>query len=97
MSPEYLEQGFEGAKAAYPNAHTSGTQLVWVDPLFDDEEGEEMEIPHTWQLVDACSASFRTPSREGMLVLREHKPGSNHPSHHWGFMVAKSELTQQAS
>lgn len=90
-----LQHAFEQAKAAYPGAYTSDTQLVCVEPLFDDEEYEEMEIPHTWQLVDACAASFRTPEREGMLVLREHRPGSNHPSHHWGFMVAKSEMVKQ--
>lgn len=90
-----LQHAFEQAKASYPGAYTSGTKLVWVEPLFDDEEGKEMEIPHTWQLVDACAASFRTPEREGMLVLREHRSGSNYPSYHWGFMVAKNETMKQ--
>jgi hypothetical protein len=90
-----LQHAFEQAKETYPNAYISDTKLVWVDPLFDDEEGEEMEIPHVWQLEDACAASFRTPSREGMLVLREDRPGSKHVRYHWGFMVAKSELAKQ--
>lgn len=91
-----LQHGFEQAKASYPGQWISGYGTEWTQPLFDDEESEEIEVAHTWQLVDACGASFRTPDREGMLVLREHRPGCKYPLHHWGFMVAKSEMKQQA-
>lgn len=87
-----LEQAFTEAKKAYPDRWISGHQRVWLESLFDEMEGEEVEIPHIWRLVDAVEASFRTPERVGMFVLQEYRPGSNRPSNHWGFMIHKSEV-----
>jgi hypothetical protein len=85
MIPEYLQTGFEQAKRLYPQAWIKcwGTEL----DLFEEDE---IPVPHTFQLVDAVSASFRTPDREGMLVLQEMRPGNKIPRNHWGFMIAKS-------
>jgi len=63
MTPEYLQTGFEQAKAEYPYAWVQEYRTVW-----DDEEQQDIDGAWTWQLVDACGASFRTPEREGMLV-----------------------------
>lgn len=78
----HLDQAFEQAKNVYPNVWISGYELVSLPGLFDNDETEEANIPHTWQLVDAVAASFRTPEREGMLVLQERRPQSSAPSNH---------------
>jgi len=91
-----LQQGFEQAKQSYPSAWIAEYKTMLCEPLFDEDEWEEAEIAHTFQLVDACGASFYSPDRAGMLVLREFRPGCRDPFHHWGFMVPKSEVKQSA-
>lgn len=93
MIPEYLQTGFEQAKLHYPNAWTQEYKTVFHDEGIDGIY--EVDTPYTWQLVDACTASFRTPEREGMLVLQEWRPGSKTPRNHWGFMIAKSQMQEQ--
>lgn len=92
-----LDTGFQNAKKAYPDAWISGYGpecfSLFGDDFGDDEE--EIEVPHTWQLVDAVVASFRCPEREGMLVLQEHRPGSGTPYNHWGYMVSKESIERR--
>ncbi|OLE53473.1 MAG: hypothetical protein AUG51_12990 [Acidobacteria bacterium 13_1_20CM_3_53_8] len=90
-----LDKVFQEAKKAYPNVYISGHKKVWEISIFDDEDSEEVDVPHTWQLIDAVGASFRTPEREGMLLLQEHRPGCSAPFNHWGFMVAKGEIRKE--
>lgn len=90
--PRSLDTAFENAKQAYPKAWVSG-QGTETFSLFGDDE-EEIEVPHTYQLVDVVAASFRCPEREGMLVLQEHRPGCSTPFNHWGYMVSKAEMTE---
>lgn len=95
MTLAQLQEAYEQAIAAYPDRYISEHSTVSIPSIDDSFPAEEAEVPHTWQLVDACAASFRTPQREGMLVLREDRPGSRYESHHWGFMIAKSEVIAQ--
>ena len=82
-----LEIIFAAAKRAYPAPYVSR-----YAPDYDMETGRDIEIPHTWSLVDAVTASFYTPERQGMLLLQEHRPGCKTPFNHWGFMVAKADF-----
>jgi len=90
----HLQAAFEQAKRIYPDRYISGYATEWQEPLFDEDGYQEVEVPHTWRLVDAIAASFRTPEREGMLVLQEHRPGCETVINHWGFMVSKQEVLQ---
>lgn len=86
-----LQAAFYKAKAAYPDRFVSGHRTEWASPLFDDEPEEEIQVPHTWQFVDARAVSGMG-EYTGMLILQEHRPGCRTPFNHWGFMVPKSEL-----
>lgn len=92
MTSNHLQVAFERAKRAYPDRYISGYGTEWQTDLFDEDEPQEVFVPHTWRLVDAIGASFRTPEREGMLVLQEHRPGCETAINHWGFMVSKQEM-----
>lgn len=87
-----LDKAFKQAVACYPKPYISGSQRM--DVTLCDDTVEEMEVPHTWQLVDAIGASFRTPDREGQLVLQECRPGCETPFNHWGYMVPQEEVAK---
>lgn len=90
-----LDVAFIRAKQAYPNHWIEKYERVEVPGLCDDDPPEEMSLPHTWRLVDAVAASFRTPEREGMLVLQEYRPRSDEPYNHWGYMVSKDAMSNR--
>lgn len=85
-----LEQAFAQAKRTYPQPWTSET-VSSLEGDLDGVELEEAHYPHTWQLVNASTASHGLQP-ESMLVLQEWRPKSRVPANHWGFMIARDEL-----
>ena len=48
----------------------------------------------TWRYYDAVAAAGNRGAYEGMLVLREDRPGCEEPKYHWRDLVPKYELQQ---